>query len=142
MSHTKEKFKFKHSSKNKKVNSIGIKFPLESSSQGAFATNDTTIDVMRDDLRMLILTNHGERPMKYDFGANLISAIFDQTDEFLEQKIKDLISNAVAIWLPQVTIDNIEVKTSINDNTVPPNKVRIKIFFSVGTESSSLEETI
>jgi phage baseplate assembly protein W len=45
---------------------IGIKYPLMRSSIGAFEVNRTTIDAVRDSLRILILTNHGERVINYN----------------------------------------------------------------------------
>ena len=61
-----------------KIRSINVMFPMKKSSSGAFQTNITTFDAVRDDLKILLLTNHGERPIHYDFGANLRSAIFEQ----------------------------------------------------------------
>jgi phage baseplate assembly protein W len=60
------------------IKSINLKFPLRRSSAGAFETNVTTIAAVTDDLKILILTNFGERPMQYDFGANLRSVVFEQ----------------------------------------------------------------
>ena len=57
--------------------SINLQFPLRRSSKGAFATNDSTINAVVDDLKLLLLTNHGERPVHGDFGANLRSIIFE-----------------------------------------------------------------
>lgn len=45
---------------------IGIKYPMTRSSMGAFEVNRTTVDAVRDSLKILILTNHGERVVNYD----------------------------------------------------------------------------
>ena len=60
------------------ANTISIKFPLRKSSQGAFEGNVETIDAIRDNLRILLLTNHGERPINYDFGCNLRKVLFNE----------------------------------------------------------------
>lgn len=123
------------------VRNINLKYPLRKSSLGAFETNQATIDAVRDDLKILILTNHGERPAQYDFGANLRSAIFDQGDGLVE-KVRDLITIAVNKWMPFVTLNDIQVLTSETDTTLLPNQVRIIIEFSVGKITGKLDQSV
>lgn len=120
---------------------INLQFPLTKSPQGAFETNKTTISAVTDDLKILILTNFGERPIQYDFGANLRSVIFEQGPS-MEQKIKDLITIAVNKWMPFVILNDIAVLTADNSNNVLQNEVRVRIFFSVGALQGALDQSI
>lgn len=122
--------------------SINLKFPLRKSPNGAFQANYTTIEAVKDDLRMLLLTNHGERPCLYDFGANLIQALFNEPGVNVNQQVADLIISAVAKWMPGVTIDDLQVSDSNSDLTVAPHKVKVKIQFSVGQIQGVLEQGI
>lgn len=122
--------------------SIGFSFPLEKSPEGAFLMNHSTIDEIRDGLRILILTNHGERKGAYTYGANLLSALFDEPGVDTKQRITDLIIAAVERWLPSVSIENIEVRDHNTDNSISPNKVKVKISFSVGPQQGTLEQSI
>jgi phage baseplate assembly protein W len=124
-----------------RIRSINLKFPLQRSPTGAFETNNTTINAVRDDLKILILTNFGERPIQYDFGANLRSVVFEQGSGLVE-KAKDLITIAVNKWMPFVVLDNIQVLSSEEDTTILPNQVRIIIEFSVGQITGVLDESI
>lgn len=118
-------------------NPINICFPLKSSPNGAFATNNTTLDAITDDLRILILTNHGERPIHYDFGANLRSLIFEHQGAELRDMIDNNIRVAVEKWMPYVNILGIEVYDSSNNSTVRQYEIQIKIKFSVGSIDAS-----
>jgi phage baseplate assembly protein W len=120
---------------------INIKFPLKRSNKGAFETNDTTVNAIADDLRILLLTNHGERLVHFDYGANLREAIFEQGPD-LKQKLKDLIIVAVEKWMPFVNILEIIIKTSSEDTGLLQNEVNIALRFSVGQEKGQLSQTI
>jgi len=111
---------------------INIKFPLTKGSQGAFDTNVDTLSAVTDDLRILILTNHGERPIHYDFGANLRKVIFEFRGSALRQAIKDSIEVAVEKWMPFVNLLDITVEESTVNPTLRDNEVLVKIKFSIG----------
>lgn len=87
------------------------------------------------------MTNFGERPIQYDFGANLRTIIFEQGPGIIA-KAKDLITIAVNKWMPFVILDNIQVDTEDTDDTVMPNQIKISISFSVGQLTGKLDQTI
>lgn len=119
---------------------LNIAFPLKRSTFGAFKTNDTTLDAVRDDLRMLLITNWGERLINYDFGANLRSIIFEQRGSETKQKIEDAINVAVEKWIPYVNILDMQIKDQNDDAGLGDNEVKIKISFQVG--QSGLESVL
>ena len=124
------------------TNTINIRFPLRKSSQGAFEGNVETIDAIRDDLRILLLTNYGERPILYEFGANLRKSLFNEPGANIKQKIKDQIVSAINRWMPFVNIGEIFVLDMNDDYTIENNKIRIKIHFFVGELDGVLEQSI
>lgn len=123
------------------ANSINVKFPLRKSAHGAFQTNTSTIDAVKDDLRLLILTNYGERPIHYDFGANLRSIIFEQGPD-VEQKITDAIQAAVEKWMPFVILNSIKVSDSSTNSVLQSNEIRVTINFSVNNIEGVLEQRV
>ena len=120
---------------------INMKFPLKKSSKGSFAVNDTTVDAVADDLRMLLLTNHGDRVVHRDFGANLRSIIFEQGPD-VPQQVRDAISSAVEKWMPFVSILDIEVTDDTVNTTLRPNEIHVKINFSVSGIEGALSQKI
>lgn len=123
------------------IKSINIKYPLQKSNAGGFATNRTTIEAITDDLRILILSNYGERPIHYDFGANLRKIVFEQGRD-LPQKINNAIRAAVNKWMPFVNILSIDVLDSSTNSTLQDNEVRIRITFAAGQLQGVLEQNI
>ena len=67
---------------------IGIKTPLslDLGRQGLFEMHTDLAKQISDNLRNLILTNHGERLGFYDFGANLRTLVFELGSENADQK--------------------------------------------------------
>jgi phage baseplate assembly protein W len=124
------------------ANTLNLKFPLRKSSEGAFEGNSVTIDAIKDNLKILLLTNYGERPIQYDFGANLRKVLFNEPGVDIKQKIKDQIAAAVEKWMPFVKIEQMIILGETDDVNIEANKIRVKIHFSVGQLSSVLEQTI
>jgi phage baseplate assembly protein W len=114
------------------ANSINLAFPLQRGTQGPFATNDDTFNAVADDLRILLITNHGERPIQYDFGTNLRGLVFEFEGEQLNQAIKDRIVSAIDKWLPFVTIKNMKIDSSNTNSTIKSNQVTVTIEFGIG----------
>lgn len=115
---------------NTKVRPINLKFPLERASSGVFAVNLKTEDAINDNLFSLMLTNWGDRPMLYDFGANLASALFEPDSEFIN-KASTLIKNAVAKWMPSVRINELTITPYEKNNKKESNAFFVKINWSV-----------
>jgi len=123
------------------ANPINIRFPPRRSFKGAFDTNQSTVDAIADDLRILLLSNFGERPVHHDFGANLRSIIFEQGPD-VPQQVRDAISSAVEKWMPFVSILDIEVTDDTVNTTLRPNEIHVKINFSVSGIEGALSQKI
>jgi phage baseplate assembly protein W len=85
---------------------IGIKTPLEldGANYDNFTMHYTVKDQVTDNLRNLLLTNHGDRVMHYDFGANLLPLVadFSHKDDF-DQEAMVRINTAITKFMPFVT---------------------------------------
>ena len=105
-------------------NPIGIGFPL---SVGSQKQNYYTSQQVHDNLRNLILTMKGERPMNTNFGCDIYYLLFEQiNDELIREAASDAIRNAVATWMPAVNIRNVDVESRPDDNLAI-----VKVFYSV-----------
>ena len=91
---------------------IGVSFPL---TVGTPKQNFLTSSQVHDNLRNLILTMKGERPMQPTFGSDLYAILFEQAEEgVLQTACKDAIDAAVAMWMPQVVIQDVDVTSDID----------------------------
>lgn len=122
---------------------IGIKTPLEldeDQSINIFKMHYSLSDQFADNLRNLILTNHGERLAMYDFGANLRPLLtdFSNKDNFDQEAMKR-IKSAAAKYMPFVNLLGYESKVDRREN-VYTGIVNILVAFQVATFPEQLVE--
>jgi hypothetical protein len=86
----------------------GIAFPVINGT-GGFFTRTNGLQTIMSGLKQLILTNKGERVMKYDFGTNIRKYVFEPFNESLRQDIVEEITEAVRKYEPRVDILSLDV---------------------------------
>jgi len=96
---------------------IGILTPLaiSDSSETFFETTTDIAEVVKDNLKNLLLTNHGERLGRYFFGANLREVVLDYSsvDNF-EYEVQSRIKTAVRDYMPYVDLKGFSSKATRN----------------------------
>lgn len=99
---------------------IGIKTPIEldeSQSVNIFKMHYNNLDQISDNLRNLVLTNHGERLAMYDFGANLRPLLTDFSNkENFDREAMKRIKTTCAKYMPFVNLLGYESKTERREN--------------------------
>ena len=85
---------------------IGMKTPLRFGGEieGLFAMNYSLADQVADNLKNLILTNHGERLGLYYFGANIRELSYELTTTTADAEAGARIKRAVAKFMPYVEL--------------------------------------
>ena len=77
--------------------SVGLDFPISihpNNRRGYFATTDTTIDSVKNDIRLLLMTQKGERLMQPLLGMDIRRFLFEQiTDDTAIEIENDIVSN-------------------------------------------------
>ena len=103
---------------------VNLKFPLRSFRKGFFEMNNTTLDAVREDIKILLLTKKGERVVSPNIGTNipiLLGEIFEPVKKSeMETRIGAEIRSALETWMPFVTMTNIEVFT-VDDAPIGTN---------------------
>lgn len=89
--------------------------PLSPSSTDGFMMNETIQELIKSSLKMLLLTNPGERVMHPTFGVGLKTFLFERFGQDVYSKIQTRIRKQVATYLPPVKILNIEFDDSNGD---------------------------
>jgi phage baseplate assembly protein W len=78
-----------------------------------FLMNTTIEDQISDNLRNLILTNHGERLGVYDFGADLGALLTESIPiANMTQEVENRIKATVQKYMPGIQIDSITPLTN------------------------------
>ena len=89
---------------------IGFMTPLRLGDRngGVFAMHRLMSDQVSDNLRNLIMTNHGERLGLYDFGGNLRTLVAELGTEGGDSAAIRYISKAVEKYMPFVDLETFE----------------------------------
>jgi phage baseplate assembly protein W len=95
---------------------IGISLPFN----GPVAFNSTysTYDQIKSNLINLLLTNKGERVFNPEFGSDLRLVLFEGLNEDIDNEIRSLITTNVAIFVPEVTITNLDIVQDKDNNSL------------------------
>jgi phage baseplate assembly protein W len=119
--------------KDKRV-SVGIDFPFARvpNQDGYFKTTKTTVESIKNNIKLLLQTEQGERVFQPTLGMNLKRLLFEQITEDTTIEIENNIVDTFERWLPFVDLRDIQINT---DN----NQVNINITFSIKGTSASLE---
>ena len=120
--------------------SVGIAFPfarVPNSGDGYFKTSKTTIDAIKNNIKLLLKTERGERVFQPFLGMNLKRFVFEQITEDTKIQIENDIVDTFETWLPFVELRDIEIIT--NSITEDRNKININIVFNIKKAPTSLE---
>ena len=117
---------------------VGILLPMSNSGFGYFAPSKTTREAAFTNIKNLIMTMKGERPMQPEFGCDIHSHIFDPIGEDLNIRIDGAIRDAIAEWLPYIVVEDVIVNTKNADKD--NNRIRITLKYSISLMAHSLDE--
>tara|TARA_B100002019_G_scaffold293118_1_gene318829 strand:- start:2452 stop:2883 length:432 start_codon:yes stop_codon:yes gene_type:complete len=122
-------------SQNPRVN-VGIDFPtaIVPDGDGFFKGTKTTEDAIKSNIRLLLLTQRGERVMQPNLGINLRRFLFEPITENTAVEIENDIVQTFSYWLPFVQIRDIQIDLSSQD----ANQIGIKLIFKVKNGSDRL----
>jgi phage baseplate assembly protein W len=119
---------------------IGIGINSNPSTDGIFSTNYTTLSQAKDNIKNLLLTQKGERLMQPDFGCDIWRVLFEQSvDGDIDFLIENAVVEAVNIWLPYLTINQIIIDN--DDEQKDNNRVGLEINFSLAS-NPNLRESV
>lgn len=111
---------------------IGIKTPIQISSEagGLFSMHKDIDKQLSDNLRNLLLTNHGERLGYYDFGANLRPLVFDLGTDEADQEAIRRIKRTTNKYMPFISLEGFQVFVDRKDNKAVA-KVGVQITYKI-----------
>ena len=130
------------------VNTLAVKFPLEiNESTGSFTVYSMSelTEVVNQNIRMVLLTNQGERVFDSEFGAGLQRYLFLNERDIVNgipgdskyPPIKTLIINQLQTYMPYITVENIQL--SVKDELL---SLSFKYFVNGSSVASEFELTV
>ena len=117
---------------------LGIAINTTSNTGGAFQVNYTTLQQAKSNLINLILTKKGERVGQPDFGCDIWRILFDPIiDGEIDARVEQTITDAVSIWLPYISID--EIFLEYTPELIDTNGFNVEIKFSLASNPNLSE---
>jgi len=106
---------------------VGITLPIQRGNDGYFRQSFRTFDQVRSNLKNLLLTKKGERLLQPEFGSGLHDLLFNPLTDKFEEDLENTINDAVAKWLPYITVEDIDIDISkeMTDN----NQAKVSLKF-------------
>ena len=119
---------------------VGIDYPFHKSTgvEGWFKSTETTIEAVKNNIKMLLMTNKGERFMQPNLGLNLRKYMFEQFTDETRIIIENEIVETFKTWLPFVEIKDLNIDMKEID-TVGKNKLNIFVLFNIIRDPNTLE---
>ncbi len=119
---------------------LSPKLPLHIDKIDGYGLTKNFKEVARQNLKMVVLTNPGERIMLPNFGVGIKTYLFENADTFVFEEIEEKIRQQVRTYLPYITIDDINFfseRSNFNETEIEPsslsNYVHIQIKYRIPT---------
>lgn len=107
--------------------SLSVKLPLQRDDADGFTMIKSFRTLIKQNLKMLLLTVKGERVMEPDFGVGLKTYLFSNLGEDAPEQINNDIRRQVAVFMPIVNLMDIDFDTGGFEN----NTLGITITYSI-----------
>tara|TARA_B100000941_G_C28153587_1_gene373771 strand:+ start:38 stop:406 length:369 start_codon:yes stop_codon:yes gene_type:complete len=109
------------------MSSIGVKIPLAFDTNDGFKMLKSYRQTVKQNLKMLLLTNPGERVMEPNFGVGVRTYLFSNFSENIQAKLNQKIFEQVQFYIPTIKIENITF-TELEQDL---NSLSFQIFYSI-----------
>jgi len=117
-----------------KMQGLSVKLPLTYSKQdGPYALNKDLGEVVKQNLKNLILTSPGERVMMPGFGVGVRRFLFEQMSSDVFNRLTSEIYQQVNTHMSFVNIEDVRISTFENNPDLGLNEVRLSIEYNLGS---------
>ena len=106
---------------------IGVRFPFQEESEGGvFRYTKSSEEAIRTNLISLLTTKQRQRVMNNGLYSPLYSQLFEQWDEIAEDKLNTELVNKIEIYIPEITLS--EIQYTFDEFT---NVLSVKVVYSI-----------
>lgn len=86
----------------------GVAFPPRIGADGRWAWSQGS-DNIREAIRIILLTNPGERILLNSFGGGLATFLFEPNTTATRRLMQERVKNALRLWEPRITVQSVRV---------------------------------
>ena len=109
------------------MSSLSIHLPITQNSADGYTMIKTIKRMVAQNLKMIILTNPGERVMEPNFGVGIQQFLFAARGEGVEGQIAQKMRDQVGTYLPNVVLNDIQFGFSELDQNI----MAIRVLYSI-----------
>lgn len=109
------------------MGSLSVALPVVQDGTDGFRMNKSLRDLVKQNLKMLVLTNPGERVMEPDFGVGIKQFLFQNFSEDTFSQIDSKIREQAAIYLPVISIQDVSFFSEQQDSSI----LRMQLKYSI-----------
>jgi len=110
---------------------LSPKLPLTKDPVDGYELNKDYIDLVRQNLKMLLLTAPGERVMYPDFGVGLRNFLFENNNQIVRSNIDSKIRQQVKAYMPFVEVIKVEFNSLFDKSGSSDNGLNLDIRFRI-----------
>jgi len=109
------------------MSSYSVRLPLSRDSADGFGMIKEIEEMIRQNLKMLILTNPGERIMDPEFGVGMRQFLFQNYSENVYSEIDSKIREQVSIYIPAVRIQDVKFYSIEEDSNI----IKFRLIYTI-----------
>jgi phage baseplate assembly protein W len=99
--------------------------------KNGYAMNMTFIELVKQNIKMIILTSPGERIMYPEYGVGLKKFLFQPNVNQVHSEIKTRIASQLRQYLPSINVRDISILTPELSPDLPREYIKIEIYFHI-----------
>lgn len=115
----------------------GIGFPPRVTADGRLAWSQGEVNV-RESIRIILLTDQGERLRLPEFGGGLTHYLFEPNTATTRQLLRDRIQRALAEWEPRIKVETVSVDPDPGDSEAAIATITYRLIATRALERVSL----
>jgi len=115
----------------------GLSFPPRLGRDGGFAWSEGPENI-REAIRVLLLTETGERVRRPEFGGDLRRLLFEPNTAATRRTIRDRIEQTLSAWEPRIALDAVDVESDPDNDSAALATITYRLVATQATEQTTL----
>ena len=114
------------------MSGLGAQLPLTSGTdEGGYELLQTIEEVAYQNIKMIVLTNPGERIMDPNFGVGIKRWLFRMQNQQSYNDLRNKIAEQISIYLPYIVILKISFNTPFNNTNISENLLGVVLQYKI-----------
>jgi hypothetical protein len=108
----------------------GVSFPVKT--EGGKMKTSFDEDIVNESISIILSTRKGERLLRPDFGADIMSLVFSENNAHTANMVNVYVREALEKWEPRIEVEDVTVTLDSNER----NLLNINIEYQIRSSNS------